>query len=50
MDFYEIACDFVSVDLNPLWPGETEGPAELGGDDVAINALLKGLGVSPIRC
>ena len=50
MDFYEIACDFVSVDLNPLWPGETEGPAELGMDDTTINAHLRRLGVDPIDC
>jgi|21_taG_2_1085346.scaffolds.fasta_scaffold25160_2 hypothetical protein len=50
MDFYEIACDKMSVDLNPLWPGETEGPPELGGDDTTINAHLRRLGVEPVSC
>jgi len=50
MDFYGIACDVISVDLNPLWPGETEGPPELGGGDTTINAHLRRLGVEPISC
>ena len=49
-DFYEVACDFVSVDLNPLWPGETEGPAELGMEDTTINTHLRRLGVKCIDC
>tara|TARA_Y100000310_G_scaffold299290_1_gene334031 strand:+ start:637 stop:1569 length:933 start_codon:yes stop_codon:yes gene_type:complete len=50
MDFYEVACDVFSIDLNPLWPGETEGPPELGGGDTTINAHLRRLGVEPISC
>jgi len=50
MDFYEVACDSISVDLNPLWPGETEGPSELGMEDTTINAHLRRLGVAPINC
>lgn len=50
MGFYEIACDKMSIDLNPFLPGETEGPAELGMDDTTINAHLRRLGVKPIEC
>mgnify|MGYP003629991397 CR=1 FL=1 len=50
MDFYEVACNAMEVDLNPLWPGTTKGPSELGMDDTTINAHLRRLGVDPIRC
>ena len=39
----------MEVDLNPLWPGKTKGPAELGMDDTTINAHLRRLGVAPIE-
>jgi hypothetical protein len=50
MDFYEVACDAMEVDLNPLWPGTTKGPSELGMGDTTINAHLRRLGVKPITC
>ena len=51
MDFYEIACDRTTINLNPFMDGDTKiGPPELGGSDTTINAQLRRLGVDPISC
>ena len=57
MDFYEIACDKIAVDLTPGWmdkilgtSGEVTLATEIGPGDTTINVHLKRLGVRPIRC
>ena len=51
MDFYEVACDAIEVDLNIFVKGTTKGPAELGMDDKVINNLLRDkFGREPIKC
>ena len=57
MDFYEIACDKITMDLTPGWmdkilgtSGEVTVATEIGPDDITINVHLKRLGVDPIRC
>tara|TARA_R110002020_G_scaffold337751_1_gene553185 strand:- start:33 stop:509 length:477 start_codon:yes stop_codon:yes gene_type:complete len=57
MDFYEIACDKIAVDLTPGWmdkilgtSGEVTLATEIGPDDTTINVHLKRLGVAPISC
>lgn len=57
MDFYEISCDKIAVDLTPGWmdkilgtSGEVTLATEIGPGDTTINVHLKRLGVRPIRC
>jgi len=57
MDFYEIACDKIAVDLTPGWmdkilgtSGEVTLATEIGPGDTTINVHLKRLGVRPISC
>ena len=57
MDFYEISCDKIAVDLTPGWmdkilgtSGEVTLATEIGPDDTTINVHLKRLGVDPISC
>ena len=56
MDFYEISCDKIAVDLTPGWmdkilgtSGEVTLATEIGPGDTTINVHLKRLGVRPIR-
>ena len=57
MNFYEIACDKITMDLTPGWmdkilgtSGDVTLATEIGSADTTINVHLKRLGVKPIKC